>query len=629
MPLTDWFRRKPETEERHITSNNHVGLFGLPSTAGVRIDETSALQLSTVYACVRIISESIASLPVHVHRMTPQGVRNANELPLTNVLGQQVNPDLTAFMFFELMVSHACLYGNAYAIIERNARGQVTGLVPVEPAYVQVNITESGKVAYRITSDQADMALPSSDVLHIRGLGPNGLKGYSPIALAREAIGLGLASERYGAAYFGNAAMPSGVLSVPGKLSDEAFNNLRQSWENLHRGASNSARVALLEGGIEFKPLSLPPNESQFLQTRKFQTLEIARMFRVPPTLLAELEGSSSYGSIYELNRGFVTHTLTPWARRIENELESKLLSSADYKITFHFEEMLRGDLESRYRAYQLARQAGFMSINDIRKAEQFDPIGANGDDYLSPLNMERLRPGSDQPDERSLEVRAYNASKRKQALDGFRPTMRESLSEMVELEIDAVQQYQENGTGDIADWAERYFSSEYQRQLFSIILPAIRVFSEQLRETAMSEVGEVDSIKDEVLRNIADRFTIRRSVRARSNLRAEDTAKVLEIWREEKTDTILDSEIRRLEGALMLEYYRNAGVKEVQWVGGPGQKWPSLDGKKVPTGEPFVLRGEVVVADDGEEYEARTDIRHTPLNSNDNSTIKAVINGD
>ena len=628
MPLTDWFRRKPETEERHLGTSSNVGLFGLPSTAGVRVDETSALQLSTVYACVRIISESIASLPVHVHRKTPNGVREAKELPLTNVLGQQVNPDLTAFMFFELMVSHACLYGNAYAIIERNARGQVTGLAPIEPAYVQVNLTESGRVAYRITSNNTDVALPSEDILHIRGLGPNGLKGYSPVALAREAIGLGLASERYGAAYFGNAAMPSGVLSVPGKLSDEAFNNLRQSWENLHRGASNSARVALLEGGIEFKPLSLPPNESQFLQTRKFQTLEIARMYRVPPTLLAELDGSSSYGSIYELNRGFVTHTLTPWARRIENELESKLLPNADYKITFHFEEMLRGDLESRFRAYQLARQAGFLSINDIRRAEQLDPIGENGDDYLSPLNMERLQPGR-ATSERSIENRSFDPADRQRIVDSFKPALLDSLSEMVELEIDAVEQYREKGNEPILRWASRYFASEYQRQLFTIILPAIRKFASQLHSSAIAEVGEMDAIKDEVLRNIADRFTIRRSVRARSNLQSEDIDRVLEIWREEKAETILDSEMRRLEGALMLEFYRNAGVEEVQWVNGPGQKWSSLEGRRVPTGEPFVLRGETVVSDDGEEYEARTDIRHSPLNSSDNSTIRAVRNGD
>jgi hypothetical protein len=159
--------------------------------------------------------------------------------------------------------------------------------------------------------------------------------------------------------------------------------------------------------------------------------------------------------------------------------------------------------------------------------------------------------------------------------------------------------------------------------------LPAIRKFASQLHSSAIAEVGEMDAIKDEVLRNIADRFTIRRSVRARSNLQSEDIDRVLEIWREEKAETILDSEIRRLEGALMLEFYRNAGVEEVQWVNGPGQKWSSLEGRRVPTGEPFVLRGETVVSDDGEEYEARTDIRHSPLNSSDNSTIRAVRNGD
>lgn len=623
MPLIDWFRRKPDAEERHFTTAGGASMFGLPSTAGIVVDEVSALQLSTVYACVRIISESVASLPINVFKETQTGMREAKELPVYDVLRHQVNDNITAFMFFELAVSQACLFGNSYSIIERNRAGQVTGLVPVEPAYVSVNLTESGKVAYRITTKTNDLALPAEDVLHIKGLGPNGLKGYSPIQLAKEAVGLGLAAEQYGAAYFGNAAMPSGVLSVPGKLSDEAFNNLRRSWENLHRGSQNSARVALLEGGVEFKPLTLPPNESQFLQTRKFQTSEIARIFRVPPTMLADLEGSASYGSIYELNRAFVSHTLTPWARRIENELEVKLLPSKEYAVQFQFEELLRGDQESRFRSYQLARQAGFLSINDIRKQEALDPIGTNGDEYLSPLNMERLRAGdssSEQPQERA--EYKFKPIERSSGREKIKPELNKALRTITDFELQEVREYlASNDQEGLRDWAEEFYTGRFQRQAFTMVLPAIVKFSEVVRSSLEQEIGALVPLQEETLRNMADRFSIRRSVRSKQNLSSSDIESTLEYWAEEKVDEIIESEVRRFEGTLQLEFFRQAEVPELVWS---SEDWPELNGRTVKTGEPFVKRGEELTSKNGETYVARTDIRHTPLNSKDQSTMAA-----
>ncbi len=439
MPLRDIFRRtKPAEEVRHtFKSPDKFSFLGSPASSGMEVSETSALALTAVYSCVRIISESLAALPLITYRETEDGRRQATDLPIYSILRDQADPNLTSFMMIETIVSHACTYGNGYAYISRNNAGQVMGLTPLDPRYIDVKMTESGRVAYEITGGTVQGALTSEEVLHIRALGQVGLVGYSPIGLARETIGLGLAAEKYGAAYFGNSGTPSGILSVPGKMSDEAFQNLRRSWEKIHKGSGNSARVALLEAGIDFKPISITPNDAQFLETRRFQVAEIARIFRVPPSMLADLENAGSYGSIGELNRAFVVHTLTPWARRIESEIKSKLLPSAgDVYAEFSFDHLLRGDLETRFKAYQTGRQAGFLSANDIRAIENLDPLGEIGDKYLTPLNMEALTPNEepDMPEEmRSLEIRAVEDD-RSRVREQTSPAMLDTLERLARL---------------------------------------------------------------------------------------------------------------------------------------------------------------------------------------------------
>lgn len=636
MPIADWFKRtSQETEERHTFKQPDKWSFmGSPSVSGLDVTEQSALGLSAVYSCVRIISESLAALPLVTYRNTRDGRRRATDLAIYDILHDQADDNLSAFMLVETIVSHACTYGNGYAYISRNRAGQVTGLTPVDPSTVEVKLTESGRVAYEVNTGQFQGAWSSDEVLHIRALGPLGLVGYSPVGLARQTIGLGLASERYGAAWFGNSGTPSGILSVPGKMSDEAFQNLRRSWEKLHRGSANSARVALLEAGVEFKPISVTPEDAQFLETRRFQVAEVARIFRVPPSMLADLENAGSYGSIGELNRAFVVHTLTPWARRIESEIRLKLLpSSGDVFSEFQFDHLLRGDLEKRFGAYQVARQAGFLSVNDIRKIENLDPIGEAGDRYLSPLNMEALVPGQDpgEPAEAMPEARALDevsvAQLRDEARAKTRATWLQALEGIAQDEQRAVLGQLEKNPDELDTWAKRWFDQDYQRLAFRQVLPALDALAEAVRLSVQQEIGKDPGSEPLAgLENIARRFATRRSARSRASLvGAEDKRAAVESWAEAHTQELVEDEQRRAEGALVLEAFKRAQVAGVTWrSSGPGV-W-SIDGETVKPGEPFVTRGQVVTNTDGQSYEARTDIRHTPLLTGDASYLVAKL---
>lgn len=360
---------------------------------GVNVTETSALRVTAVYACVRVLAETVATLPLVVYRrQKPRGKLRDPSHPLYTVLHDQANTEMTAMQLRETMMAHVLLWGNAYASIERDGAGNVVGLWPLLPdrTYV-VRDDKTGKLVYITTLPNGEQVLlPWDQVLHIPGLSYNGIVGYSPIQCAREAIGLALAAEEFGARFFGNGARPGGVLEHPATLSDEAYKRLRSSWESMHRGLNNAQRLAILEEGMQYKPLTIPPEDAQFLETRKFQVTEICRLFRVPPHLVGDLE-RATFSNIEHQSIEFVVHTIRPWLVRWEQAINMKLLTPLERRRFFveHIVDgLLRGDIASRYNAYAIARQNGWMSANDIRELENMNPI-PGGDVYLVPLNMQ------------------------------------------------------------------------------------------------------------------------------------------------------------------------------------------------------------------------------------------------
>ena len=368
------------------------------TTAGKAVTERSAMQMTAVYGCVRILSETVAGLPLHLYRHAGDGGKEkAVDHPLYALLHDEPNPEMSSFVFRETLMTHLLLWGNAYAQVIRNGKGEVVALYPLMPNKMTVDRDDKGRLyyRYRYSTEEAGgksetVVLRPPDVLHIPGLGFDGLVGYSPIAMAKNAIGLAIATEEYGAKFFANGASPSGVLEHPGVIKDPA--KVRESWNNTFGGSGNAGKIAVLEEGMKYTPISISPEQAQFLETRKFQINEIARIFRVPPHMVGDLE-KSSFSNIEQQSLEFVKYTLDPWVIRWEQSIRRTLLSNEEkktYFVKFNVEGLLRGDYESRMNGYATARQNGWMSANDIRALENLDKIPAKegGDLYLINGNM-------------------------------------------------------------------------------------------------------------------------------------------------------------------------------------------------------------------------------------------------
>lgn len=390
-------REHPKIDNRTVGSSYSFYMGG--SSAGKNVNERSAMQMTAVYSCVRILAEAVAGLPLHLYRYKQDGGKErAIDNNLYHLLHDEPNKEMSSFIFRETLMTHLLLWGNAYAQIIRNGKGEVVALYPLMPNKMQVDRDENGELYYIYTrsSEEAKtmegvtVYLTPRDVLHIPGLGFDGLVGYSPIAMAKNAIGLAIATEEYGAKFFANGAAPSGVLEHPGMIKDPS--RLRENWNSTFGGSANSGKVAVLEEGMKYTPISISPEQAQFLETRKFQIDEIARIFRVPPHMVGDLE-KSSFSNIEQQSLEFVKYTLDPWVIRWEQSLSRSLLNEDEkrkYFFKFNLEGLLRGDYESRMSGYATARQNGWMSANDIRELENMDKIPAEdgGDLYLINGNM-------------------------------------------------------------------------------------------------------------------------------------------------------------------------------------------------------------------------------------------------
>ena len=381
------------------TAGSAYSFFMGMSSAGKRVNERTAMQTSAVYACVRVISESVASLPLHLYRYTDNGGKEkALEHPLYHLLHDEPNPEMTAYSFFETALTHLLLWGNFYAQVIRNGKGEVISLYPLMPDRMNVDRDDKGKLYYEytLTSDDPDgkskssIVLKPEDVLHVPGLSFDGLVGYSPISMAKSCIGLGIAAEEYGSKFYANGAAPSGVLEHPGTLKDPS--KVRESWTQTFGGSANSNKVAVLEEGMKYTPISINPSEAQFLDTRKFQVTEICRIFRVPPHMVADLD-KSSFSNIEQQSLEYVQYTLRPWLTRLEQAMYRRLFTEDEkkrYFFKFNVDGLLRGDYQSRMNGYAVGIQNGFMSPNDIRTLEDLDliPDELGGNKYMCNGNM-------------------------------------------------------------------------------------------------------------------------------------------------------------------------------------------------------------------------------------------------
>lgn len=395
---------KARDKPKDALGGSRYSFFFGSTSAGKPVNEQTAMQMTAVYSCVRILSETLAGLPLHVYQYNNSGGKEKHiKHPLYKLLHDEPNPEMTSFTFRETLMSHLLLWGNAYAQVIRNARGEVVALYPLMPNKMTVDRDKNGRLFYlyqrgiedtHTLGKDSQVYLDPSDVLHIPGLGFDGLVGYSPIAMAKNAVGLAMATEEYGAKFFANGAAPGGVLEHPGTIKDPQ--KVKESWNAAYQGSANSHRVAVLEEGMKYQPIGISPEQAQFLETRKFQINEIARIFRVPPHMLADLE-KSSFSNIEQQSLEFVKYTLDPWVVRWEQSMCRALLMESENPtvfIKFNVDGLLRGDYVSRMSGYATARQNGWMNANDIRELENLDRIPAElgGDLYLINGAMTKLQ---------------------------------------------------------------------------------------------------------------------------------------------------------------------------------------------------------------------------------------------
>jgi len=390
------------------------------NASGIRLSPESALQATAVYACVRIRSATVAMLPLFLFQRLVQG-RNSKERAYNHalyfLLHNQPNPEMTSFRFREYMEVCRLLRGNSYAWIERDYGGQVRALWPIHPDRMKQpkRDAKSKQIVYEVRLEGGERKrYPPNQILHIRGLSTDGVVGLSRIGLGMQSVGLSLASEQYGAAFFGSGGMPIVALKHPRKLTPDAKKDLREGWFKDHGGVTNFFNPAILEGGLELEVISIKPEEAQFLETRKFQVSEIARLFGIPPYMIGDVEKSTSWGTgIEQQSIGYLTYSIAPDLVNIEQELNRTLLtinerSYPEYFMEFQVNALLRADAKTRGQFYRIMRDIGVYNADEIRDLENLNPIPQGlGEDYWRPKNMEAVGGGDSRSSDGEVETQS------------------------------------------------------------------------------------------------------------------------------------------------------------------------------------------------------------------------------
>lgn len=459
-----------------LSDDGAVTLFASSSNsvAGVAVNEDTAMAHAAVYACVRLISQQIASLPLDLYRREgDDGREYADGHELNQLFRFGPNPNMTSIVWRETMIAHLLLWGNHYSEIKRDGGGRVKALIPIHPARVNVECYSKGgveEIIYRVTPPNGQQRmLRRQEMFHPLGVSMDGLKGMSVIAANRETIGLGIALGRYGSAFFGNGARPGGILTHPTPLKPEQKKRLKESWEEAHTGADRGHKLAVLDGDMKYQAISVNPEDAQYLELRKFSVEDVARIFGVPLVLVQSTEKSTSWGSgIEHLMIGFRSQTLRPTMIRIEQEIHRKLLLDGereDYYAEHNDAALLRGDLKSRYEAYSLGRNGGWLSINDIRAFENLDRISEPvGDEYGAPANIAGGKPspeGNPPAGDEPKPAEPANEDKSAGVIALLEPVVRRQLELLVDREVKAVRKGLDGrSAAEFIAWAEAYYGT-------------------------------------------------------------------------------------------------------------------------------------------------------------------------
>jgi len=410
------------------------------ASSGVMVSPAAALQSSAVWGCVRLIAESVAMLPLIVYRrLSDGGKQRASGHPLYDILHDSPNDTQTAFTFKRTIMTHALLWGRGYAQIVPGPRGPVDQLRLVHPDAVRVEMLPGGRVRYQVRGEDGhEQPINDEDMFVLPGLSLDGVTGLSLVQYARESVGLALAAEQYSARFYSQDATPGGILKHPRTLTPEVADRIRDSWQQAHAGLHNAHQVAVLEEGMEYQSIGINNQDAQLVEQLDWSVADIARFFNVPLHMIQAMTKSTSWGSgMEEMNAEFVVFTLMPWLSNFENMAQKKLVAAPrTYFVEFLVDALVRGKLLDRYQAYNIGRNGGWLSINDVRRLENMNPV-PGGDQYMQPLNMQ--------------EIEAPAMGMR---MGHYQLLLREAALRVVRKEIAAMGKASRRSAGDAALWA-------------------------------------------------------------------------------------------------------------------------------------------------------------------------------
>lgn len=585
-----------------------------PSSSGVTVTQATAMNLTAVYAAVDLLARTMGTLPLHTYERLDKGKRKAIDHPLYSVLKTKPNPYQTASEFRSTLQAHLCLWGNAYAEILRDGRGQVQQLWPLNPARMKTaQLMNDGRIVYTYElPDGTTKQLPGEIVFHLKALSTDGLMGISPITQCREALGLALAAQEYGARWFSNGARPSGVLESPAILTQESYDRLKAQWASTYQGLSNANRVAILEEGLKYSQIGLPPEDSQFLETRQFQIAEVARIFAVPPHMIGDLT-NATFTNIEHQGIDFLQHSIRPWLVRWEERILLSLFLPQDqerYYAEFNAEGLLRGDTASRYTAYSIGRQNGWLSADDIRSLENMNPLpDGQGEMYLVPLNMTpadqvgKPLPGAPQShktpqgpgdtarsscscghEHRKEEHPAPEIRARMKTTDSFEELFKEATGRVVRREAEQVRKAAKKHLGQrnlrsFDDWLDQFYEKDFPDFIQKQFLPVLMGMSSIVFNQALAEVNAQDPADGNLQQNVETYSTVLaqqyagKSQNQLKNVVQENPddphgaieQRVTE-WEEKRPEKVSRSEVVRFANYIAKIAFIAAGITYLRW---------------------------------------------------------------
>lgn len=541
-------------------------LGGRTSKSGVAVNEITALYSTTVFACIRILAETLSSLPLGAYKSVDGGgsERDINH-PLDYLLHSSPNPEMTSVEWMEAMMGHAALRGNCYSEIQFSNSGYPLALWPLRPdRVVPRRDLQTWDIVYDIYLPRSGrVTLPAANVLHIRTLSMDGIIGYSPICMAgKEAIGLSLAAEEYGARFFSNDATPGGILEHPKQLSQPAQDRLKLNWENRHEGLSNSHRMQILEEGMQWKQVGIAPQDAQMLESRKFQVSEICRIWRIPPHKVQDLD-KATFSNIEHQAIEFVVDCIVPWVVRWEKAMNIKLFTPTEqkkYYTKFSVNGLLRGDIASRYAAYAIGRQWGWLCPDDIRALEDMNPLPkGQGKVYLQPMNMISA------PEKRSKDPETDFLIVQRSAA-GWEKVFEEAAARIIRREAADILQASKTVRGqDLQPWIEKFYAKhpDYVRKQ---LMPAVSGLTEAITRQAagcfdVSPNRDLTAFCQEYTEKLSERFvTI-----SREKLKGADNSGVsviFESWKAERAQKFGHEEPIVLGMELIATIKKSAGLE-------------------------------------------------------------------